>query len=348
VRRGPGLCPLGPECRTLFDVSSLDGQDSPPSPLVSVIIPAYRTAQYIGETLDSVLAQTFTDYEIVVVNDGSPDTAELERVLAPYRARIRYMAQENRGLAGARNAGIRIALGKLFAFLDADDLWEPDFLASQVDFLRKHPEVDLVYADASIFGNVPEAGRRAMEFSPSAGEVSFERLVTRACTVLVLTVLVRREAVIRAGLFDESLRRVEDADLWLRMVKAGSRLAYQKIVLGRYRRRHGSLSTDGVRMLETYMHVLGKLREMPNLTPAEKQLVTCQYQRELADLRLLRGKQALAEGRIGEALDNLCEANAHLRRPKVAAVILALRLFPGLARAVFRLRRRHAPINPSA
>jgi glycosyltransferase involved in cell wall biosynthesis len=325
------------ECRTLIDVSSHDGPDSAPSPLVSVIIPAYRTAQYIGETLQSVFAQTFTDHEIIVVNDGSPDTPELEKALAPYRSRIRYTAQENRGLAGARNAGIRLARGQLFAFLDADDLWEPEFLASQVDFLRKHPGVDLVYADALIFGDVPEAGRRVMEFSPSAGEVTFERLVTRACTVLVLTVLARREAVIRAGLFDESLRRVEDADLWLRMIKTGSRIAYQKTVLARYRRRGGSLSTDGASMLETYMRVLDKLREMPGLTASEKQLVAAQHQREHADLRLLRGKQALAEGRIREALENLREANAHFRRVKLAAAILALRLFPGLARALLRL-----------
>src|SRR4029453_10160507 len=78
----------------------------PQPPAVSVIIPAYKTAPFIGETLASVVAQTFQDFEIIVVNDGSPDTVELERVIEPYRERITYVVQENRGLSAARNAGI--------------------------------------------------------------------------------------------------------------------------------------------------------------------------------------------------------------------------------------------------
>src|SRR5260370_18914565 len=88
------------------------------SPLVSVIVPAYRAATYIAETLDSILAQSFTSYEIIVVNDGSPDTEDLERVLEPYRGHIAYIVQENRGQAGARNTGLRAARGAVLAFLD--------------------------------------------------------------------------------------------------------------------------------------------------------------------------------------------------------------------------------------
>src|SRR2546422_4249577 len=102
-----------------------------PSPLVSVIVPAYRAAPYIAETLDSILAQTFSGYEIIVVNDGSPDTEELERALAPYYDRINYIVQENRGQAGARNTGIRHSRGVFVAFLDQDDQWEPEFLSVQ-------------------------------------------------------------------------------------------------------------------------------------------------------------------------------------------------------------------------
>src|ERR1035438_7963147 len=103
------------------------------APLLSVIIPAYRAAQYIAAALDSVLAQTFKGYEIIVVNDGSPDTEELERALEPYRDRIIYLLQENQGLSGARNNGIRAARGTYIAPLDADDVWAPEHLAAQLD-----------------------------------------------------------------------------------------------------------------------------------------------------------------------------------------------------------------------
>ena len=114
---------------------------------VSVIIPAYNTAAYITETLDSVFAQTFKDFEVIVVNDGSPDTEDLERVLQPYRARIVYVKQENRGVSGARNAGILRARGEFLAFLDSDDVWLPDYLAEQMKFLEAHPHLVASIAD---------------------------------------------------------------------------------------------------------------------------------------------------------------------------------------------------------
>ena len=150
---------------------------------MSVVIPAYRAAQSIPATLDSVLAQTFSDYEIIVVNDGSPDTVQLERVLEPYRARIAYYRQENQGPAGARNTGIQLARGKYIAPLDCDDLWEPGHLAAQLAVLEGDPSIDMVYADARIFGDGQGRGRTVMELCPSEGEVTFESLVMRQCTV---------------------------------------------------------------------------------------------------------------------------------------------------------------------
>src|SRR4051812_21258868 len=99
------------------------------SPAVSIIMPAYRAAAYIAAALDSVFAQTFKSYEVIVVNDGSPDTEELERVLEPYRDRIVYIKQENKGVSAARNAAIRVSRAPFIAQLDPDDLWEPEYLA---------------------------------------------------------------------------------------------------------------------------------------------------------------------------------------------------------------------------
>src|SRR5262245_33293054 len=123
------------------------------SPAVSVIIPAYNAANYISETLDSVLAQTFQDWEIIVVNDGSPDTEELEHVLGRYQEQISYRKQENRGPGSARNEGMRHARGKYLAFLDSDDLWLPDFLSEVVQFLEEHPSISMACADCVYFGD---------------------------------------------------------------------------------------------------------------------------------------------------------------------------------------------------
>src|SRR5215216_4991865 len=101
------------------------------SPTVSVIIPVYNGIQYISAAIESVLNQVFTDYEIVVINDGSPYTEDLELRLNRYRGDILYLKQENRGPSGARNTGILAARGSLVAFLDADDYWQPDFLSEQ-------------------------------------------------------------------------------------------------------------------------------------------------------------------------------------------------------------------------
>src|SRR3954464_6405374 len=110
------------------------------SPTVSVVVPAYNVAAYIGATLESAFAQTCQDFEIVVVNDGSPDTADLREAIAPYRQRIHYIEQPQGGAARARNTGIAAARGELLAFLDGDDLWAPTFLASQIAILGREPD----------------------------------------------------------------------------------------------------------------------------------------------------------------------------------------------------------------
>src|SRR6185369_5434439 len=106
----------------------------PEQPLISVVIPAYNVSTYIGEALDSVFVQDLKDYEVIVVNDGSTDTPELEKVLEPFRNRIRYIHQDNRGISAARNAALRVARGKLIALLDADDVWYEEKLTEQIAF----------------------------------------------------------------------------------------------------------------------------------------------------------------------------------------------------------------------
>src|SRR4029450_6167613 len=207
-------------------------------PAVSVVIPAYRASADISVALDSVFAQTFPHHhEVIVVNDGSPDSAELETALAPYRARIHYIVQPNRGAGAARNTGIRAAKGRYLAFLDADDRWTPDFLERQLAFLEANPKCDLVYADALLSGESPLAGRRFMDTAPSDGAVTLLSLVQQRCNIVLSTALARRAVVVKAGLFDEALRRGQDFELWLRLAWTGATLAYQRAVLAERRVR---------------------------------------------------------------------------------------------------------------
>ena len=152
-------------------------------PLVSVIIPAYDVAEFIGDALNSVFAQTFTDCEVIVINDGSPDTAKLEQVLAPYMSRIVYLKQENRGVSAARNTGIAAARGSLIAFLDGDDIWLANYLEVQVKRIQADPSIDVLYPNVLMFGGSSEDGEEFMTICPSNGEVTFERLLLQECNV---------------------------------------------------------------------------------------------------------------------------------------------------------------------
>jgi glycosyltransferase involved in cell wall biosynthesis len=124
--------------------------DARKTPAVTVVIPAYNSARYIGQALDSVYKQSFTDYEVIVVNDGSDDHDELEQVLRSHPVPVIYLSQENKGVSAARNAAIRIAKGEFYAQLDADDQWTPDYLQVQLGILLKNPDVALVYPNATI------------------------------------------------------------------------------------------------------------------------------------------------------------------------------------------------------
>ena len=308
------------------------------SPTVSVIVPAYNTAPYIAETLTSILAQTYTDYEIVVVNDGSPDTPALEAALAPFRDRIQYIVQPNRGLSGARNTGIAAARGELVALLDSDDVWEPDYLQCQVHSLMSRG-LDVVYPNAVNFGDPRRAGRMFMDVHPSSGPVTIEALVTQQCNVMV-SVLAKREVLLAAGLFDESLRSSEDFDMWLRVVARGGRIGYDRRPLVRSRLRPESLSANEISMCQHIVRVLDKTARTMPLTPAQAELIADRRAYFAALLRFHEGRRAFFNGDKKEALVALTEANARLKRIKIAIAIVLLRVMPNLLLRAYDARDR--------
>jgi glycosyltransferase involved in cell wall biosynthesis len=303
--------------------------------VVSVVVPAFRASRDIAGALASIFDQTFTRYEVLVVNDGSPDTPALERAIAPFRTRIRYLTQENRGAGAARNAAIRAARGRYLAFLDADDLWLPEFLARQVAFLEADRARDLVYSDAIISGDTPLAGRRFMEKAPSDGPVTLVSLLEQRCTVPLSTVVARRAAVVAAGLFDETLRRGQDFELCLRLAHRGASLAYQPIVLAEHRARADRLSGDALQEIERALNVLDRFGRA-HVLPVDARTALRVRAMALVDrLEVEQAKRRMLEGNFAAAKYHLA---APRRQPlKLRAARLALWVAPRVARRIYLL-----------
>jgi glycosyltransferase involved in cell wall biosynthesis len=188
-------------------------------PAVSVIIPAYNRVHYVSAAVESVLAQTFSDFEIIAVDDGSSDGTH--EVLKSFGGRIRLIRQENRGVSSARNTGVRAARGKWIAFLDSDDQWHPEKLESQIGVLKKH-NAKLCFTRA-----ISDQGEifQDIEFISSAvhepGLLYVENSVDSVCLSprhpLIQTMIAEKALLERVGLFDESFPAAEDAELIFRV-----------------------------------------------------------------------------------------------------------------------------------
>ena len=222
--------------------------------LVSVVIPTYNMAAYVGQAIDSVLAQTFHDFEIVVVDDGSTDgTPEL---LAQYGPRVRVLRQPNRGGAGALNAGIRAGRGEWIAWLSADDLWEPRKLEKEVEAARRFPHAALVYTDYVYV----DASGKALSLEhfplPSTRRRTLLRLFRR-CFVNGSTTLIRRDVFDAVGFFDEADRYAPDWDMWFR-IAASYDFAHVPEALVRYRIHGAQTSARGDVMERAARRVFAK------------------------------------------------------------------------------------------
>ncbi len=227
------------------------------SPRVSVIIPAYNVASYISETLDSVIAQTFSDMEIIIVNDGSTDTTP--NIIESYAARdprIRIIHQENRGLAGARNTGLRSAVGDYLCIFDSDDIMMPDKIAVQVSYLDAHPACGLVYTDCYHFIDGTNRVRTVLE--PDLSKENAYEILLHGNHLNPNVVMFRKSVYESLGGFDETLRSAEDWEYWLKFAHAGVNFGHVNQPLTRYRVRSNSLSGDGVVMYQTAIRVLEK------------------------------------------------------------------------------------------
>jgi glycosyltransferase involved in cell wall biosynthesis len=309
------------------------------NPAVSVIIPAFNTADTISGCLHSVFSQSYRDFEAIVVNDGSPDTPNLEEVLQPYLSRIIYVKQENKHAAGARNTAIRRAQGEFLAFLDSDDTWLPDHLAAQMALFEQDPTIDLVYANALMIG-----GRYQWEFMdscPSEGPVTFPALVVERCQIPVSTVVARKSVLVKVGLFDESLQRCDDYDMWLRATFDGAKVSYTRRVQAHLNcERPGSLGQSGSKMKEAYCSILEKATRNLQLSAKDRMVLHERTAETLALYLFEEGKLQLQVGEFDKARQFWRDANCYLRRPRLSLALLGLKIAPRATKKLLMLRNR--------
>jgi len=216
---------------------------------VSVIIPTYNRADLLPEAIDSVLAQTWKEMEIIVVDDGSTDRTK--ETVRRYDDRVRYFYKENGGPSSARNMGIKKAKGTHVAFLDSDDVWEPEKLRIQMDFMREHPEIKFVCTDSSLIGSRKSRERKLRK--DSMGHL-FPILYLNSF-VRTSTALMVKECFQEIGYFDERYRSVEDYDVWLRVAKRFP-IAYLNQPLVRYRKHEDNVSRDKITLRHNALRVL--------------------------------------------------------------------------------------------
>jgi peptidoglycan/xylan/chitin deacetylase (PgdA/CDA1 family)/SAM-dependent methyltransferase len=220
---------------------------------VSIVIPAYNAADTIGDTLQSLLEQTFTQWEAIVVNDGSTDnTAETVQHFIARDKRIRIVSQGNQGLSGARNSGLALAEFDWLLFLDADDWIFPHHLERLTHAAEADPSLDIVYCGWTYA--LPDGEYVFPQLPVLNGDLFLP--FTQYCVSVVHTFLVPRSLVISLGPFNTTMRSCEDWALWQRIARTGARFGAVKEVLAAYRTRPNSLSRNGHRLLKDGTQVL--------------------------------------------------------------------------------------------
>lgn len=222
-------------------------------PKVSVVIPAYNAMAYLPETVESVLRQTFTDFEVLIIDDGSSDNI-VQWASGLVDPHVKLISQKNQGLPGARNTGIAQAQGEYIAFLDADDLWEQTKLEKQVRCLDDNPAVGLVHTWMVL---VDEQGKSTGRVMPSNAEGDVWKQLAEKNVIACPSVIVRRCCFETVGVFDRSLRSLEDWDMWIRIATRYP-FAVIKEPLAYYRQLPGSMSKNCQVMEQAFYIVIEK------------------------------------------------------------------------------------------
>lgn len=298
------------------------------TPQVSIVIPTYNRANTIIPTLESVFAQTFTDYEIIVIDDGSTD--DTEQVLAPYMENIRYIKQLNQGSAAARNHGMQLAEGKLIAFLDSDDLWKPDKLAAQVTYMDAHPTIGMSY---TYYLRVTDDLTPIELIDGQDRQGRIYRDLLRGCEIDTSTVMMRDTVRQVVGAFDITFDLMQDVDYWIRIAQHFE-IGIIPEILTAYRVHSGNKPKATQRVLDLRIKLLDKhFQDGHNLGFFFKHRTYGQfYVRSL--------QQWLAEGNLKLAQHYAKEGWLHLLLSAGGPLVLARVLFRTLLPPTLQARLR--------
>ena len=264
---------------------------------VSVIIPTHNRDVFLARAIDSVLAQTYSNFELIVVDDGSTD--ETPALLASYGKSLIVLRQENRGPGAARNAGIRAARHPLLAFLDSDDQFTRHKLALQVAAMEARPELLVSHTQETWFRNGLHLNQKKRH-AKGSGDIFARSL--ELCVVGMSTVMARRELFERIGLFDESFPCCEDYELWLRASATYPFLLVDAPLTVKHGGRPDQVSVQFMTGMDRFrIRALEKLLVYPHLTLVQSRLV----REELVRKAVLYGNGCLKHGRLEEGRRSL-------------------------------------------
>ncbi len=273
--------------------------------MVSILIPTYNCAKYLPNALASVLTQTYGDYEVLVIDDGSTDgTAQVvAKFQDDFGGRLKYIYQENQGLACARNTAIENAKGTYLALLDADDVWLPHRLKETLHSMEADAQIGLVHANIRC---IDEQGKTigVPHRDPAylSGNI-FDHIFVRRADISCPTVLFRRECCEKVGLFDPNLARLgcEDRDLWLRIARH-YKIAYVHKVLALYRVSPASMSRQRLKMLQARLYVINKFCPPDSAHRGLRNEALAKVYRDLGDEALLAQDFAEARRQYGRSI----------------------------------------------
>lgn len=305
---------------------------------VSVIMPAYNVAAYIGAAIESVKAQTVGDWELLVVNDGSTDeTYETVQRLAAGDERIRLLTKPNGGISTARNMALALSSGEYIAILDSDDVWEPAYLAEQLAVFTRQPETDIVTSNGWFLGSRLH-GQLARPYPDARPQPTLQTILADETSIFIMSTF-RRRVYDAIGGFDETLRTNEDYDYWLRSALAGFRFWRNDRPLCHYRRRDDSVSAIDINMLAGILRVYEKIRPLLQDRPAELQTLDVQVARFERESLAAHARMALTKGDTAGAASHLSALYAQGGGPAIGVASFMARRMPRLLARAYQWRR---------
>lgn len=306
----------------------------PADPVITMIIPAYGVGAMIAEALDSVLAQDYSHWQAIIIDDGD---AAVAGHVAPYLAdsRFRLLQTDNGGPSTARNRGMREATTPFIGLVDGDDILELDFLSTMLEAIEASENIGFVTCDARFFG-ADRVGELFSSYCPQRLPASLEQVLRRNFNVFSQTVM-RRQAIEAIGGFDTSLISSEDFDAWIRLLEAGWELGYVPRPLVRYRRHAGQASRNKIGMLRTALLATSRarirLQGRPEEQAAAEMCIALEH-----DIATAEAFGLIYAGEVRAALKTFDRIGTKGLSPKWRLTLGLLRIAPFLVGCLLKLR----------